>query len=533
MNLAAPLPSIVSRRRNSVSMNDRTRAAALAVEAAWADGQGPPSIEGLWASLAPDGAVEVLAALIKADLRCRFERAEAPYVASYLDRFAPPEGGPRPRRQPRLRGILPPRGARRAARPRLVRGAIRPLARLAAVAAPVSPDAEPGRRGRGPEGPPARAGGAIPHVPAPLGPGPGRVGVRLPRQRRGAGRSRSRAEAVVGARDRGGHPGPSRPRPHRAGPLGDGRPGDRAARPVHALPPGPAPGRGDPSGRPRGPAPIRRGAARPGRRPVAAQGRRQSPMARLPRARQLRRGGRLAGLDHRPRPGLRALSGRPASRRQAGQRLAHRSRGSPAPGLQPRPRPQRRRPRRGRAPGRHPAVHGPGAAPGVRRPRPLGRRRGAGRRLRHRPPASRDADGPTPLGARRRHPAHPRDPGPAGSPRMRVRAGPGAQPGRPARPGGDPRPVPGRDARGPLCLGDGPRRGPRMFRGPGRVGPRSEPLATRAVPQLEARPIRPPRVDRDGRRLARRRRRADAARLVPAGRGQGRGRLGVGLDQGG
>ena len=47
-----------------------------------------PQIETLWVQFSPDRAVEVLAALAKADIQARFDRGERPEAASYLARFA-------------------------------------------------------------------------------------------------------------------------------------------------------------------------------------------------------------------------------------------------------------------------------------------------------------------------------------------------------------------------------------------------------------------------------------------------------------
>lgn len=62
-------------------------AAVLELEHAWAVGQ-VPSVEEFWGRFAPDGSVEVLSALIKADLRCRFRSGDRPVVSEYLERFA-------------------------------------------------------------------------------------------------------------------------------------------------------------------------------------------------------------------------------------------------------------------------------------------------------------------------------------------------------------------------------------------------------------------------------------------------------------
>ena len=82
--------TLLLRSRNAV----RSRHVVLAqVDAAVAElkrlralGVEPP-IEALWAHYAPGRAIEVLAALAKADLQVRFDRGERPEAASYLDRF--------------------------------------------------------------------------------------------------------------------------------------------------------------------------------------------------------------------------------------------------------------------------------------------------------------------------------------------------------------------------------------------------------------------------------------------------------------
>ncbi len=60
--------------------------AVRALEEQWAANV-EPSVEALWAASGPDAPVFLLAALVKADLQCRFARGQRPEVVHYLDRF--------------------------------------------------------------------------------------------------------------------------------------------------------------------------------------------------------------------------------------------------------------------------------------------------------------------------------------------------------------------------------------------------------------------------------------------------------------
>src|SRR4051795_6882371 len=64
---------------------DRVESAVKALEDEWRCGE--PLLEQHWADHDPDGSLSVLAALVKADLRCRFAQGERPAVRDYLDRF--------------------------------------------------------------------------------------------------------------------------------------------------------------------------------------------------------------------------------------------------------------------------------------------------------------------------------------------------------------------------------------------------------------------------------------------------------------
>jgi len=48
--------------------------------------RGEPNLEAYWAEAECDKSVSVLAALVKVDLRCRYDRGERPTVADYIDR---------------------------------------------------------------------------------------------------------------------------------------------------------------------------------------------------------------------------------------------------------------------------------------------------------------------------------------------------------------------------------------------------------------------------------------------------------------
>jgi serine/threonine protein kinase len=62
-------------------------AAVAELRRLWALGA-EPQIDVLWARFSPGHAVEVLAALAKADIQARFDRGERPEAATYLERFA-------------------------------------------------------------------------------------------------------------------------------------------------------------------------------------------------------------------------------------------------------------------------------------------------------------------------------------------------------------------------------------------------------------------------------------------------------------
>jgi serine/threonine protein kinase len=64
---------------------DRVDNAVRSLEEQWRHGE--PSLEQCWAAHDPDRAISVLAALIKADLRCRFARGERPAVGDYLKNY--------------------------------------------------------------------------------------------------------------------------------------------------------------------------------------------------------------------------------------------------------------------------------------------------------------------------------------------------------------------------------------------------------------------------------------------------------------
>src|SRR5258708_31965360 len=64
---------------------DRVESAVTALEDEWRHGE--PSLEQHWTSHDPEGGLSVLAALVKADLRCRFARGQSVAVNDYLERF--------------------------------------------------------------------------------------------------------------------------------------------------------------------------------------------------------------------------------------------------------------------------------------------------------------------------------------------------------------------------------------------------------------------------------------------------------------
>jgi serine/threonine protein kinase len=66
---------------------DRLGGAVRAFEEQWRRGEGEPALERHWAEHDPRGTTSVLAALVKADLRCRFARGDRPAVQDYFERF--------------------------------------------------------------------------------------------------------------------------------------------------------------------------------------------------------------------------------------------------------------------------------------------------------------------------------------------------------------------------------------------------------------------------------------------------------------
>jgi serine/threonine protein kinase len=66
---------------------DRVRNAVRSLEEQWRHGE--PALERCWVEYDPGGTMSVLAALIKADLRCRFLRGRRPTVNEYLEQFPP------------------------------------------------------------------------------------------------------------------------------------------------------------------------------------------------------------------------------------------------------------------------------------------------------------------------------------------------------------------------------------------------------------------------------------------------------------
>ncbi len=78
-----------TRPRSKVGANklDLADEAVLELERAWSLGT-RPSVEAIWARFSPTGSVDILAALIKAKIRCRFQAGEEPNVAEYLERFS-------------------------------------------------------------------------------------------------------------------------------------------------------------------------------------------------------------------------------------------------------------------------------------------------------------------------------------------------------------------------------------------------------------------------------------------------------------
>lgn len=82
---SGPLPGSISVSASHLEDRD---AAILDLQRRW-DAGDPPSIGDLWQEHGRREDLDVLAALIKADIQARFARGETPEVASYLARFAP------------------------------------------------------------------------------------------------------------------------------------------------------------------------------------------------------------------------------------------------------------------------------------------------------------------------------------------------------------------------------------------------------------------------------------------------------------
>src|SRR4051812_10181312 len=64
---------------------DSVDRAVRSLEEEWRRGE--PQLEQHWAKHDPDRTTSVLAALVKADLRCHFARGRRPTINDYLDRF--------------------------------------------------------------------------------------------------------------------------------------------------------------------------------------------------------------------------------------------------------------------------------------------------------------------------------------------------------------------------------------------------------------------------------------------------------------
>ncbi len=94
----------------------------------------------------PDESVGVLAALIKADLRRRFDQGQTPAVCGYLDRFPELRGRRQPRPEPGLRGVLPERRAGHCAGRRVVLRPVPGVEKLAGLAASLPSPVQPGGR---------------------------------------------------------------------------------------------------------------------------------------------------------------------------------------------------------------------------------------------------------------------------------------------------------------------------------------------------------------------------------------------------
>jgi serine/threonine protein kinase len=78
------MPTRVASVRD-VGGQDRIDRAVRSLEGEW--GHGEPVLERHWSHYQAGGAVSVLTALVKADLRCRYDRGQRPSVAGYLERF--------------------------------------------------------------------------------------------------------------------------------------------------------------------------------------------------------------------------------------------------------------------------------------------------------------------------------------------------------------------------------------------------------------------------------------------------------------
>jgi serine/threonine protein kinase len=65
--------------------HDRVESAVQSLEEQWRDGE--PALEKCWTEHDPGRTISVLAALVKADLRCHFARGRSPAVSDYLERF--------------------------------------------------------------------------------------------------------------------------------------------------------------------------------------------------------------------------------------------------------------------------------------------------------------------------------------------------------------------------------------------------------------------------------------------------------------
>ena len=213
---------------------DRLESAVRSLEDQWRHGE--PTLERHWADhdpdqddLSPGGAGQG-----RSPLPLRPGRPSLGQRISRALPRTPRQSGARA--EPDLRGVLPPRGAGRAARRRELLRPLCPLARFARLAIEVSPIAQPGRWADRGGSPVSRARRTFPGIRHRFGAGAGWSSAGLSGAERSAWRPPGGAEGLTRSRSGAVDHGAARSRAYRPGAQRGLSARDPAPRPDHALP---------------------------------------------------------------------------------------------------------------------------------------------------------------------------------------------------------------------------------------------------------------------------------------------------------